>query len=68
MIDDVREAVIGMRIGMGNGSTRRKPAPVPHSPLQISHDLSWARTRAAAVGNRRLTASAMTRPNYNNVT
>jgi hypothetical protein len=46
----------------GNRSTRRKPAPVPLWPPQIPHDLTWARTRAAAVGNRRLTARAMARP------
>jgi hypothetical protein len=33
----------GMRISRGNRSTRRKPAPVPVSPPQIPHDLSWAR-------------------------
>jgi hypothetical protein len=29
----------GMRIGRGNRSTRRKPAPVPLFPPQIPHDL-----------------------------
>jgi hypothetical protein len=29
----------GMRIGRGNRSTRRKPAPVPLCPPQIPHDL-----------------------------
>jgi hypothetical protein len=32
MIDDECEAVGGMRIGRGNRSTRRKPAPVPLCP------------------------------------
>jgi hypothetical protein len=32
MIDDERGAVGGLRIGKGNRSTRRKPAPVPLSP------------------------------------
>jgi hypothetical protein len=32
-------AVGGMRIGRGNRSTPRKPAPVPLSPPQIPHDL-----------------------------
>jgi hypothetical protein len=45
-----------MRIGRGNRSTRRKPAPVPLYPPQIPHDLTWDRTRAAAVGSQRLTA------------
>jgi hypothetical protein len=45
-----------MRIGKGNRSNQRKPAPVPLCPPQIPHDLAWARTWAAAVGNRRLTA------------
>jgi hypothetical protein len=32
------------------------------SQCHIPHDLTWARTRAAAVGTRRLTAWAMARP------
>jgi hypothetical protein len=35
---------------------------VPLCPPQIPHDLTWVRTRAAAVGSRRLTARAMERP------
>jgi hypothetical protein len=55
MIDDEEcEAVGGMRIGKGNRKSRRKPAPVPLCPLQIAHDLTWAGTRAAAVGGQRL--------------
>jgi hypothetical protein len=34
-------AVSGIRIGRGNRSTRRKPAPVPLCPPQIPHDLTW---------------------------
>jgi hypothetical protein len=57
MIDyDECGAVGGMRIDRGNWSTRRKPAPVPLYPPQILHDLTWARTQAAAVESRRLTA------------
>jgi hypothetical protein len=52
-----------MRNGRGNRSTRRNPAPVPLCPPQIPHDLTWARTRTAAVGSRRLTISAMARTN-----
>jgi hypothetical protein len=37
--DDECGAVGGMRIGRGNRSTRRKPAPVPLCPPQIPHDL-----------------------------
>jgi hypothetical protein len=48
--DDDYGAVGGMRIGRGNRSTRRKPAPLPLCPLQIPHDLTWDRTRPAAVG------------------
>jgi hypothetical protein len=33
-----------------------KPAPVPLYPPQIPHYLTWARTRAAVVGSRPLTA------------
>jgi hypothetical protein len=51
-----------MKIDRGNRSTRRKPAPVPLCPPQIPHELIWARTRAAAVGSRRLTSWAMARP------
>jgi hypothetical protein len=57
-------AVGGMRIGRGNRSTRRKPAPIPLRPPQIPHDLTWDRSRATAVGNRRLTAWAMGRSFY----
>jgi hypothetical protein len=42
----------GMKIGKGNRSTRRKPAPAPLCPPQIPLD----QTRAAAVGSQRLTA------------
>jgi hypothetical protein len=45
-----------MGSGKGNRSTGRKPAPVPLRPPQIPHNLTLARTRADAVGNRRLTA------------
>jgi hypothetical protein len=58
MIDEYG-AFGGMRIGRGNRSTWRKPAPVP---LQIPHDLTWDRTQAAVVGSRRLTAWATARP------
>jgi hypothetical protein len=62
MIDDNRcGAVAGIRIGRGNRSTRRKPAPVRLCPPQIPRDLTWAGTRAATVGSRRLTAWAMAR-------
>jgi hypothetical protein len=56
MIDDECGAVGGMRIGRGNRSTRRKSSPVPLYPPQIPHDMTWDRTRADAVGYRRLTA------------
>jgi hypothetical protein len=56
--DDECEAVGGMKI------SRRKSAPVPLFPPQISHDLTWVRTRAAAVRSRQLTAWAMARPTH----
>jgi hypothetical protein len=62
MIDDYYGAVDGMRIGRGNRSTLRKPAPVPRCSPQISHGLTWDRTQAAAVLSQRLTTSAMARP------
>jgi hypothetical protein len=39
-----------------------KPVPVTLSPPQIPHGLIWDRTRASAVGGRRLTACVMARP------
>jgi hypothetical protein len=45
----------GMMNGMGNRSTRRKPAPVSLCPPQTP-DYARTRTRAAAVGSQRLTA------------
>jgi hypothetical protein len=52
----------GMRTGRGNRTTRRKPAPVPLCPPQISHDMTWTRTSTDAEGNRRLTVWAMSPP------
>jgi hypothetical protein len=60
--DDDCGAIGGMRVDRGNRSTRRKPVPVPHCPPQIPHDLTWARTRAAAVGSQRLITWAMAWP------
>jgi hypothetical protein len=57
MIDDGDcEEIGGMKIGRGNPSTWRKPAPAPLCPPQIPHDQTRARTRTAAVGSQRLTA------------
>jgi hypothetical protein len=50
------EAFGGMRIGRRNCSTGRKSAPVSLCPPEIPHDLTWDRTRAVAVGSRRLIA------------
>jgi hypothetical protein len=66
MIDDGDcGAIGGMKIDRGNLSIGRKPAPVPLCQPQIPHDLTWARTRAAAVGSQRLTAWAMARTSTN---
>jgi hypothetical protein len=46
----------GMKIGRGNRSTRKKPAPAPFCPPQNPRDQTRARSRAAAVGSQRLTA------------
>jgi hypothetical protein len=57
MIDDGDYGALGgMKIGRGNRSTRRKPAPSPLYPPQIQQEQTLARTRAAAVGSQRLTA------------
>jgi hypothetical protein len=53
----------GMKIGKGNRSTRRKPAPAPLCPPQIPLDQTRARTQTAAVGSQWLTAWAMALPN-----
>jgi hypothetical protein len=47
----------------------RKPAPVTLYPPQIPHDLTWSRTRAAAVGSRWLNswATAWLYFDYNSV-
>jgi hypothetical protein len=45
MIDEDDCGAIGvMKMGRGNRSTRRKPAPVPLCPPQIPHDQTRART------------------------
>jgi hypothetical protein len=46
----------GMKIGKGNRSTRRKPAPEPLCPPQIPLDPTQTGTRTAVVGSQRLTA------------
>jgi hypothetical protein len=45
-----------IKIGRGNRSTRRKPAPASLCPPQIPHDQTRAQTWAVAVGSQRLTA------------
>jgi hypothetical protein len=60
MIDECG-TVGGMRIGKGNRSTGRKPAPEPLFSPQIPHDLNWDRTLASSVGSRWLTAWVMAR-------
>jgi hypothetical protein len=50
----------GMMIGSGNRSIRRKSTPEPLCPPQTPH-AARTRTRAAAVGSQRLTASATVR-------
>jgi hypothetical protein len=52
----------GMKIGRGNRSTRRNPAPAPLCPPQIQIDQIQDRTWAAEAGNQRLTAWTMERP------
>jgi hypothetical protein len=44
-----------------------KPVPVPLCPPQIPHGLTRDRTRASAVGGRRLNAWAMARPSVLNI-
>jgi hypothetical protein len=56
IMDDDECGAVGGMIGRGNRSTRRKFAPVTLCPPQIPHGLAWARTWAALVGIRQLTA------------
>jgi hypothetical protein len=51
----------GIMIGKGNRSTWKKPASVPLCSPQTPH-AARNRSRAAAVGNQRLTALATARP------
>jgi hypothetical protein len=44
---DYDDGEIGVMIGSGNRSTRRKPAPVPLCLSQIPNDLTWDRVRVA---------------------
>jgi hypothetical protein len=45
MLDEDDCGAIGeMKIGRGNRSTRRKPAPAPFCPPKIPHDHTRART------------------------
>jgi hypothetical protein len=56
MIDDGDcGAIGGMKIGRGNRSTWRRPAPVPLCSRQIPHDVTGARNRATALGSQRVT-------------
>jgi hypothetical protein len=57
MIDDCDcGAIVGMKIGKGNRSTRRKSAPLLLCPPQIPHDQNQTRTLVDAVGKQRLNA------------
>jgi hypothetical protein len=56
------EQSVEWELARGNRSTRRKPAPMPLCSPQLPYDLTWDRTRWAAVGSRRLTSWAMARP------
>jgi hypothetical protein len=60
--DDDCRTISGMNNWQGKPKYSEKSAPLPLWPAQIPHDLIWARTRAAAVGSRRLTAWATVRP------
>jgi hypothetical protein len=55
MIDEDERGAVGGVSSRESGSNGRKPAPVPLSPPQIPHDVTWARTPAAEMGSRRIT-------------
>jgi hypothetical protein len=52
----------GMKIGRRNLSTWRNPAPVPPSPPQIPHDLTWDQTQTTTVGSQRQTTRTVAQP------
>jgi hypothetical protein len=65
MIDDGDcGAIDGMKIGRGTEVLGENLPQCQFYLPQISYDLTRARTRAAAVGSRRLTAWATARPCY----
>jgi hypothetical protein len=45
---NIEDGIVGIRIGRGNGSTRRKPAPVPLRLPQIPYDLTQDRTQVGS--------------------
>jgi hypothetical protein len=45
-------AIVGMKIGRGNRSTRRKPAPAPLCPPQIPHEPNPGRCGGKPATNR----------------
>jgi hypothetical protein len=53
-------AICGIKIGRGNRTTRRKPAPAPLYPPPIPHDHTRVRTRVAPVGSQQLTRKTKT--------
>jgi hypothetical protein len=58
---DYDDGEIGGIIGKRNRSTRNNPAPMPLCPPQTPH-AAQTRTRAAAVGSQRLTATSCLSP------
>ena len=54
--DDDDDVFSGMKLTGENRSTRGKPVAMSLCPPQIPHGLIRDRTRASAVGGRRLTA------------
>jgi hypothetical protein len=61
MMDDVEYGAIGGKLGRGNRLIGKKPILVMLHPSQILHYLTRARTGAAEVGSRWLTALATAR-------
>jgi hypothetical protein len=52
----------GLKLTRENRNTRGNPVPVPLCPPQTPRGLARDRTRASALGSRRLTAWAMAQP------
>jgi hypothetical protein len=62
LVMKMKRKMVSFIIFPSNGNDRGKPVPVTLCPPKIPHGVTRNRTRASAVGGRRLTAWAMAQP------